>query len=147
MEKIIVFDVSFTLFLLHLPCLVTVFVGLGISVYWFGPIANTKCSFSTTLMLEKILISYIITLTSIVVFAINSFVIGGDFGNFISNDIFWLGMGIAVVGFVFTTIFVIAKCVLFWSAAYGLGQRRCRWYLAFYYFGYVAFWSKRLCLF
>lgn len=127
----IVFNVNFTLFLLHLPCLVTLFVGLGVSVFWFGRMAYGRSSFNTLLMLERILISYVMILTSIVVFVINLSVAGGDFGNYLSKDIFWLGMGIAVVGFMFTTIFVIAKCILCWSLAHGLGKRSCRWYLAF----------------
>lgn len=139
MERMTLFDTSFTLFLSHLPSIVTVFVGLGTSVYWFGRIPATAYSLSTKLMLERILICYIIMFTSIALFAINSFAMGADFGNYLSRDIFWLVMGLAVLGFVFTTIFVTVKCILFWSEAQSLGQRRCHCYLAF-----VPFW---LCCF
>lgn len=139
MERMILVDASFTLFLSHLPSIATVFVGLGISVDWFGRIPVTAHSFSPKLILERILICYVIMFTSIILFAINSFAMGGDFGNYLSNDIFWLAIGLAILGFLFTTIFVAVKCILLWSEAHSLGQRRCHWYLAF-----LPFW---LCCF
>lgn len=124
------FDTDCMLLLLYLPSMISALVGVGMGIYWFGRVPTAKYMFNTKLLLERVLICYIIMFTAIAMLTINSCVTDKFFGRYLSADIFWIGAAIAILGFVFTTIFVGFKCIVFWSEAYSRGQRRCQWYLA-----------------
>ncbi|PUV22853.1 hypothetical protein [Sphingobacterium athyrii] len=124
------FDTDYILFLFYLPSMITTLVGLGMGIYWFGRVPAAKYTFNTKLLLERVLICYIIMFTAIAVLVINSCLTDEFFGNYLSADILWIGVVIAILGFVFTTIFVAFKSIVFWSEAYSRGRKKCQWYLA-----------------
>lgn len=126
-----VFATSLTLFLVFMPSLVNILLSLSVSFYWFGRMFTSGYSFRPWLMMDRLLICYVMISTSIAAFAITSYAWNGDFQQYISNDMFLLGMGMAILGYLFTTIFVAVRSVLLWSDAHGSGKRKCYWYLAF----------------
>lgn len=123
------FDTDCMLFLLYLPTMIATLIGLGMGIYWFGRVPTAKYKFNTKLLLERVLICYIIMLTAIAVLVINSCLTDEFFGNYLSADILWIEGIIAILGIVFTTIFVTFKSIVFWSEAYIRGRKKCQWYL------------------
>ncbi|WP_282638398.1 hypothetical protein [Sphingobacterium thalpophilum] len=130
MKKVIVQDADFMSILLFLPCIATAFAALGIGIYWFGKIATSRRSFKVKMTLERILICYVIASTSLALLSINQLAVKMSQSQYVLCDVVCLDMILSFLGFIFTTIFVLVKTIVFWSDALHRGQKNHQWYLA-----------------
>lgn len=127
--NIVSFDTSLILFFLYFPCIILTAFSVGLFIFWLS--LKTTVAIERRQVWERILIFVVLIITCFVMLLTDLSISNMDLFVFWPSSVFWSCVIIGIPGLIFSTLFIVMKCIESWSDACSGGQRYRYLYLLF----------------
>lgn len=127
--SIVSFDTSLTLFFLYLPCIILAAFSVGLLNFWSS--LKGSIAIGRKQVWERIVIFFVLAITCFVMLITDLSMSNVELIIFWPPNFFLGCIIIGIPGLIFSTLFILMKCIESWSDACSRGQRYRYLYLLF----------------
>lgn len=127
--SIISFDTNITLLILYFPCIVLGIFCVGQLIFWSS--MKAVIDIERKEIFARILVFFLLAMTCFVMLITDLGISAVELIVFWPPSVFWSCIIFGVPGLIFSTLFIVMKCIESWSEACSKGRRFCYLYLFF----------------